>query len=180
MKHYLKVAFILFAICGVAAILLAGINSVTAPRIALNAEAEPAAALSQVAGGYDLGERSDCDAAGSNFVVPLTEGGAVKGYILELTGAGYGGAFTMVASYNADGSVIGAKMMSDSETPGLGKKSEESWYMLQFVGMGGDTPLPSSKNDLADPSAVSGASVTFGGVTKALSNGSEYVKSLGR
>lgn len=179
MKQYLKVAFILFAICAVAAILLGFVNSVTAPRIALNAANETAEALSQVAAGYSLGDRRDSDASGINFIVPLTEGSAIKGYVLELTGTGYGGGFTMIASFGVDGSVLAAKMMTNSETPGLGKKSEESWYMLQFVGTGAGTPIPSSKNDLADPSAVSGASVTFGGVTTALRNGSEYVKSLG-
>ena len=69
--------------------------------------------------------------------------------------------------------------MANSETPGLGKKSEESWYMAQFVGFGAANPIPTSKNDLADPSLVSGATVTFTGVSGALKNGSEYVKSLG-
>ena len=69
--------------------------------------------------------------------------------------------------------------MANSETPGLGKKSEESWYMAQFVGFGATAPIPTSKNDLADPSLVSGATVTFTGVSGALKNGSEYVKSLG-
>lgn len=52
----------------------------------------------------------------------LTDGGNVVGYILSLKGQGYGRAFTMLASYRNDGEILAAKMMTDGETPGLGKK----------------------------------------------------------
>ena len=69
-------------------------------------------------------------------------------------------------------------MTVDSETAGLGKKAEESWYMDLFVGMGVDKSFPSAPKDLsADETAlVSGATVTFKGVSKALKNGSDYIK----
>lgn len=179
MKQYLKVALVLFSICAVAGILLAAINQVTAPVIALNVQAETETALAAVSGGRELGEQREGDGGDVNYVIPLLENGEITGYILELNGAGYGGAFTVVASYNTDGSVISAKMMSNSETPGLGKKAEESWYMQMFAGLGGSQALPSSKNDLADPAAVGGATVTFNGVTGAIRTGSELVKTFG-
>lgn len=178
MKQYLKIALILFAICAVAAALLAVVNAVTAPQIAANALKETSAALMDISGGYDLGEKREGD-GNVNYVITLVENKDIKGYVLELTSNGYGGPITLVASYKTDGELIGAKMMANSETPGLGKKSEESWYMAQFVGFGAANPIPTSKNDLADPSLVSGATVTFTGVSGALKNGSEYVKSLG-
>ena len=178
MKNYLKVALILFLICAVSALFLGVINHITAPVIAENIQKETLSALEQVSGGLEIGSERAGE-GNINYVIPLSEGGVIKGYILSLSATGYGGTMTIVASYYSDGSLISAKMMGNSETPGLGKKAEEGWYMLQFVGLGGDKSLPKSKNDLADPSAVSGASVTFNGVTKALTAGSEYVKSLG-
>ena len=73
---------------------------------------------------------------------------------------------------------MGAKMTVDSETAGLGKKAEESWYMDLFKGMGVDKPFPSAPKDLSadDTALVSGATVTFKGVSKALKNGSDYIK----
>ena len=49
------------------------------------------------------------------------------------------------------------------------------------VGLGADEPLPASKSDLSaeDNAAVSGASVTFGGISSALISGSDFVKGLG-
>jgi len=178
MTQYLKVAGILFAICAVAAICLGFINEVTAPQIAAINRAQTEAAYQQIAPGFTFGEEREGEGVVS-YNIPLSKDGKIAGYILSLTGGGYGGSFTLVAAYNADGSVLGAKMMGNSETAGLGKKSEESWYMKMFAGLGGDKPLPNSKNDLEDPNLVSGASITFGGVTKALKAGSEYVRNLG-
>ena len=179
-KHYLKVAFILFAICAVAAILLALVNEITAPRIAYNTEQTTIATLEAVSGGYSQGERREGNGSDISYVVPLyDDSGVLVGYILEIVTSGYGGEIVMAASYLTDGSVLQSKVMSDNETPGLGKNAEESWYMDLFKGLGGERPPPESKNDLADPSVVSGASVTFGGVSGALRSGSAYVKSLG-
>ncbi len=181
MKQYLKVAFSLFLICAVAASLLAVINAITAPVIAQNSEKETIEAYNAIAAGYtfDLDELKESDTAGVEYTIPLYDGNELAGYIAGLVGNGYGGAFTLVASYSIDGTLLEAKMMGNSETPGLGKKAEESWYMKQFAGLGGDKPLPESKSDLADPSAVSGASVTFNGVNKAIKTGSEMIKQMG-
>ena len=86
----------------------------------------------------------------------------------------------VIASYSTDGTVLGAKLMSNSETPGLGKKAEEEWYMDMFEGKGGSEPVPTAKSMLpADLSAqVSGATITFTGVSSAIAAGSEYVKGL--
>ena len=96
MKQYLKIALILFAICAVAAALLAVVNAVTAPQIAANALKETSAALMDISGGYDLGEKREGD-GNVNYVITLVENKEIKGYVLELTSNGYGGPITLVA-----------------------------------------------------------------------------------
>lgn len=182
MKNYIKVATILFLICACASLLLAVINNITAPQIAANIQINTEKALSAVSSGFTIGEKREGDGGNINYVISLTDGsGKLAGYILELKGAGYGGAFTLVASYDKAGVLLDAKMMGNSETPGLGKKSEEAWYMQMFKGKGDATPLPLKKSDLSSEqaSAVSGASVTFGAVSRALNLGSTYVNALG-
>ena len=112
--------------------------------------------------------------------IPLMDNGNTAGYILEIMTSGYGGEMAVIASYSTDGTVLGAKLMSNSETPGLGKKAEEEWYMDMFEGKGGSEPVPTAKSMLpADLSAqVSGATITFTGVSSAIAAGSEYVKGL--
>lgn len=182
MKNYLKVAVILGLICAVAAVILASVNAVTAPRIAENEARETLLALQAVASGYDIGvKRYDDEDPSINYIIPLTQNGRLEGYILELNANGYGGAMSLVASFDSDGSILASKMLSNSETPGLGKKSENEGYMDKFIGTGGTTTVPTSKSELssADAQAVSGASVTFTGIAKALAHGSAYVKQLG-
>ena len=87
----------------------------------------------------------------------------------------------IIASYSLDGSIMAAKLTTNSESPGIGKKAENDWYMDMFKGLGADDPIPVSKNDLpSEQSAlISGASITFSGITAALRSGSEFVKGLG-
>ena len=181
MTRYIRTAVILFLISAICTALCAVVNEVTAPRIAENVEKERISALEDVASGLAIGEDVQVGDGTVNYYIPLSDGSATAGYIVELSSSGYGGAMTIIASYSTDGSVLAAKMMANSETPGLGKKAEEPWYMEMFTGLGGDSPLPASKSDLSadDGAAVSGASITFGGVSSALIAGSEFVKGLG-
>lgn len=182
MTRYLKTAFTLFAISAVCTALCAFVNQITAPLIAANNESDRLLALEAVSAGYTIGEETEGNGESVSYLIPLTdESGELKGYILGLTANGYGGPMDVIASYNPDGSIIAAKMSTNSETPGIGKKAEEPWYMEMFTGLGGDSPIPLSKSELSDTdsAAVSGASITFNGVTSALKAGSDYVKSLG-
>lgn len=182
MKTYIKTGVTLLLICAVCASLCALVNSVTAPQIAANMAAANAAAAASISGGMTPGEAKTAGDANYPYVVTIADltnaDGSVGGYLLELKSGGYGGPMTIMASYNLDGSLIGAKLTNNSETAGLGKKAEEDWYMAMFTGKGGATPIPASKNDLSDSEAagISGATITFNGVSAAILQGSVYVK----
>ena len=178
---YLKTALILAAICAVAAIVLATLNMVTSPAIEAYEEQKTTSALQAVSNGMEIGEYKEVGQDYVSYMYPLYSSGKVSGYILGLTSTGYGGELSIVASYDTNGFVMAAKLVADSETPGVGKKAENPQYMDKFIGTGSDTnPVPTNKSMLsdADAAAVSGATMTFTGITKALSAGSAYVKSL--
>ena len=182
MTKYIKTAVTLFLISAVCTLLCAIVNNATAPVIAANNENDRIAALEAVSSGFAIGEQQEGDGDAVNYAIALTDGtGAVAGYILGLTGKGYGGAMDIIASYSLDGSIMAAKLTTNSESPGIGKKAENDWYMDMFKGLGADDPIPVSKNDLpSEQSAlISGASITFSGITAALRSGSEFVKGLG-
>ena len=182
MKSFLKTAIVLCAICAVAAVLLALVNKATAPAIKRYEDSVVMNALEEVSAGYEIGARFEVsDTEYVSYCHKLEEGGVVKGYLLGLVSKGYGGEMTLVASYKLDGVLLAAKLVANSETPGLGKKAENPSYMDKYVGHGTDAdPIPVSKSMLssADSAAVSGASMTFNGISKALSAGSEFVKGL--
>lgn len=178
MKGYLKTAFVLAAICAVAAIMLGTLNKYTAPVIEAYEKQQVIDSLDAVNYGYEMGEKVFIDSEVSPYYIPLTENGELKGYILELSKNGYGGLITITASYDLNGLVLDAKVVRSSETPGLGKKSDNSWYMKKYIGK---DPIPTMKTQLSseDVSAISGASITFIAIGKALLNGGEYIKTLG-
>lgn len=181
MKGMLKVGLTLALICAVAATALAAVNMLTKDRIAQYEFQVVQDALLEVADGYNIGE---LQSVSDNTVLeyyPLTSSAQeLQGYILVMSGNGYGGEMSIMASYDVEGQILGAKLLTNSETPGLGKKAEQSSYMEIFVGTGNQTVVPVKKNDLAAAAAesVSGATVTFNSIAKVLSYGSEYAKRL--
>ena len=180
-KYILKTALVLAAICAVAAVILASLNMVTKPKIDEYETQKVLSALEEVSCGMEIGEKRDVNQDYVEYLYPLSSGGKAAGYILGLTSIGYGGELTLVASYDLNGVVMAAKLVADEETPGVGKKAENEGYMDKFVGTGTDsTPVPTSKSMLSseDSAAVSGASITFTGISKALAYGSGFVKSL--
>jgi hypothetical protein len=87
----------------------------------------------------------------------------------------------ILAGYRGDGEVFSAVLMQNAETPGLGKEAENPSYMEMFIGHGGEGDVPTSTSELesAEADAVSGATLTFLGIARALEAGSDYVASGG-
>jgi electron transport complex protein RnfG len=182
MTKNVRYALILLAICAVAAFLLALTNSITEPVIAEMNLQTRLKALDAVSGGLEIGEEVSVEGnTNVSYAIALTEGGATEGWILGLRGNGYGGEMTLVASYDLKGEIQRAQLLDHTETPGLGKKAEEPGYMRKFEGSGSTKAVPTSKAMLldADAQAVSGSTVTFAAIAKALEAGSSYVKNLG-
>jgi electron transport complex protein RnfG len=180
MREYLKTSIVLALICAAAAIVLAFLNGVTKPVIIEYENQKTLNALEAVSNGLTISEENILvdDNSFVNYYYTLTKDDELQGYLLNLSAVGYGGTISLVASYDEEGKVLQSKVVSDSETPGLGKKSEEDWYMTKYLNV---DPVPNSKTQLssADADAISGASITFTAIGNALLNGSEFVKQLG-
>ncbi len=182
MTKNLRYALILLLICAVSAFLLAVINAITAPVIEEQNIQARLRALTAVSGGMEIGEEvAVTDNKTISYYIDLSENGNLLGYIVGLVGVGYGGEMTIVASYSLDGAVQYAQLLAHTETPGLGSKAEERGYMDKFTDTGATKPVPTTKAMLADSDAqaVSGSSVTFTAIAKALEAGSGFVKQLG-
>jgi electron transport complex protein RnfG len=183
MNQFTRTGITLALIAAVAATALAMINAVTAPRIAAYELQVIQQALTEVSGGYTVGDsttQTQDESVIEQFTL-LDEDEQVAGYILQMLGSGYGGEMTIMASYTADGEVIDARLLANAETPGLGKKAEVPSYMEKFIGTGATEPVPVKKDmlDKSDADSISGSTVTFSGVAKTIAFGSSYVKLLG-
>jgi len=181
MKTIISVAIRLAVICLVAAGVLGYVNGVTAPQIAASKAQAELNALSVINKAGTVGDKVEGDGGMVNYYYPVTDNGKVTNYILSLKSMGYGGDLKILANFKANGEIIDARLMEDAETPGLGKKAEDPAYMKKFQGTGADKPVPVKKTMLgaADADAVTGATITFTGLSKALEYGSEFAKKLG-
>ena len=177
MKEMTRKALGLGLIGAVAAILLATANSLTEPVINEIKAEKLASALTEMASGGTPGDVEEHPENGIARRWPIEGTG---GWILELEASGYGGPMTVIASFSREGDLMVAKLMDNDETVGFGKKAEEPGYMDIFAGKGGTVPMPVTKAQLGDDvDTVSGATVTFTGVSAALKTGSDAVKRWG-
>ncbi|ARE40201.1 Electron transport complex protein RnfG [Rhodovulum sp. P5] len=133
------------------ALILSASNEMTSGPIADRATEDLLASLSQVIPAdlhdndlvADMRTLSD-EAEGSVPVYIATEDGQVTGVAFVLTGFGYSGAIRVLMGVAPDGSLLGVRVLSHTETPGLGDKIEiakDDW-VEDFTGRSLTNPGP--------------------------------------
>lgn len=167
----------LLIICAVAALLLGVVNAFTAPEIKKLEDEAKAMALAAL---IDTGEADpdkeftveNNDDVSSYYLIK--EDGETIGYILYLNAKGYGGPMKVMASYNKIGKVINAKLMANQETPGFGKNAEKPGYMDIFKNKE-NSQIPLYTYQVDNPDVISGATITFMGISQTLKKGSDFI-----
>lgn len=177
MRDIFKLAGILFAITVIAAVLLGFTNMATSDKIAqqlIQENIDARKAVLPTASEFELIEDAELESAiQSEFQIieEVYEGisdNKVVGYTFKTTPAGYGGEIALNVGISIDGKVTGIKVVSHSETPGLGAKSTEDYFQDQYKDKPIDNPLevvkttPANENEIE---AITGATVTTNGVT---------------
>ncbi len=178
-KLILKVLPLLI-ICAVAALALGVANALTAPEIArLENDAKAGALKSLTNRGsadpekeYFLENNKDIS---SYFII--SENDQTIGYILYLNAKGYGGPMKVMASYSENGAIIDVKLMANQETPGFGKNAEKAGYMDMYKNRGSvSNPIPLFTYEVENVDIVTGATITFMGISDSLKIGSDFIK----
>jgi electron transport complex protein RnfG len=90
---------------------------------------------------------------------------AIKTY----TNTGFGGRIDVIAGFNVDGSIKTFKVISASETPGLGAKIDEPKFKEQFNGFHPRKQILKVRQDGGDVDAVTAATISSRAVLRALS-----------
>ena len=102
----------------------------------------------------------------------------VTAVAFETVGQGYGGTIRVLLGMDKDGRILGARVLSHSETPGLGDKIEvarDDW-ILDFDGKSLGDPPPENwavNKDGGDFDQFSGATITPRAVVKSVKEGLE-------
>ena len=126
-KAVLKPAVSLFLICLIVTALLAGVNMLTADRIAAlavqTAEDSQKVVLPNAASFEEVDE---------DTVKGLDGSGQLAGYVITTEAKGYGGTIEVMTGITADGSVSGVVLLSQNETPGLGANATKESFTGQY------------------------------------------------
>ena len=154
----------LLGICAVVALLLGVTNYVTEPIITRIQAEKTNAAMAQV---LPAGEYRDVAVEAPNVTAchAAYDGGALLGWVVEVTASGSQGAISMVVGVDTAGAVTGVSVTKHSETANLGTKVVNDQKVLnRFIGMsneGGAITVNSGSNRF---DGVSGATVSSKGV----------------
>ena len=174
--YILKLGFTLLVITALVAAALAGVNSITAPRIAqINAEKTQKAVEAVLPGGGTLLE-SFPDETGLVKEVYASD----TGYAVKVTPGGFDKEITMMVGIQ-DGKVLGISIISHTETAGLGAVAAASnaagqAFRDQFVGLSGVLAV-SKEGGQVD--ALTGATITSKAVITGVNAALACVAALG-
>ena len=150
--YLLRLIITLTAICVAIAVLLAAVNAVTRDKIAENVMKSKAEAVLEI---FDKG--TDCELYktledGSEVYLVYRDGDII-GYCAFVSSVGFGGNIDMMVGINGDYETEGVKIVSMSETPGVGTKTDTPDFLDRFIGMSHSDPTGSVD-------ALSGATIS--------------------
>ncbi len=93
--------------------------------------------------------------------------GKTAGYCVKAEPNGYGGAISMMVGVDGEGVVRGVKIITMSETPGLGARAKEPEFTGGYEGKSGEIKVKKSGTPGdSEISAISGATITSKAVTE--------------
>lgn len=174
--YILRLALILLLITSVVAALLAAVNSVTAPRIALQKQEKTQQAIEAVlpGGGESVSFTDD-----TGMVKNVYKGDA--GYAVEVTPSGFNGSIDMMVGIDNSGKILGISIISHTETAGLGavaaaQTSAGEAFRNQFIGMSGSVTVT---KDGGQAEALTGATITSRAVCTGIRAAVDCVEKLG-
>ena len=161
-KFIAKVGLSLFVICTIVALLLAVVNGLTKDKIAENNNLKMQETIASIFGeGIEL-QDTDVEIKDSvNAVYTVTKDGTEIGYAVYVTPQGFKAPIEMMVGINPDGSVMDVKIISLSETPGLGSKVEENDFIGQYKGGLGEFTVKGNITPVAG-ATISSTAVTTG------------------
>jgi Na+-translocating ferredoxin:NAD+ oxidoreductase subunit G len=166
-------------------IVLALTNQVTTDDITQRATEDRLNSLAQVlpAELYDASPLDNvltvADAEGKEVkVYRAQKNGRITGVAYEIRGSGYAGEIRLMMGVDADGRILGVRVLAHKETPGLGDKIElkKGDWILRFTGLSVNEPSATQwkvKKDGGQFDQFAGATITPRGVVAAVHRGLE-------
>ncbi len=162
-KGMLKTGLFLFIVSAVSGLLLAYSESITGPIISKNQLKTETEAQNNILPSKTFSEFTANENGNSiSFKVGFDESNNVTGAVFKVSPKGFGGPINTLVGINKEGKVTGFKILSLSETPGLGSKltSETFTENLKTLLSLNSNPRFKVKKDGGDVDAITAATIS--------------------
>ena len=163
-------------VCLFCSAILGSVYAVTKDPIDAAAAAEAKAAISEVL--PEGGEISGVLEAGGIEYYESRRDSTVLAYAVKSSANGFGGLLGIMVGVLPDGTIYNTKVISHSETPGLGAKcTSDEKFMNQWKNFPAAGNL-AVKKDGGDVDAITASTITSRAYTVAVAQARDFVKSL--
>lgn len=174
-------AIVLLVICLVMTALLAYTNQLTAPIIA-DLAVETANQAKQMvlpqADAFAAEQQLTHQGTSYTYSQGLDAAGNPVGFVILSSSKGYGGDIVLMTGIDAAGNITGVEILAQSETPGLGTKTQNPDFLHQFVGQPAKVMATSSASGQSAVQAISGATISSSAVKNAVGIAAEIYLEL--
>jgi len=184
MKDIIKLGIFLMLVAAVAGLGVGYVNTVASPLIDKQMLKEKVDSFKEV---YPAAEKVENETStylksGSNPSIKeinvAYKGGAPAGAIYLVESKGYSGLITILAGFDmATGKITAIKILSQSETPGLGAKSKEPKFQSRYRDKDSANPLEVVKTEPVKENqiqAITASTITSKAVTKGVNAAREH------
>lgn len=177
-QFYIHITASLLIIAALVAVMLAAVNSLTEGKIAQNKLIEVNASIASLFGeGITTEELTPPEnSIVTGFYRICAEDGdndRMVGYCVRVAPSGFGGELDMMVAVTPEGSVGGIRVISHSETPGIGSAALEEDYLAAYNGKSGRLAFGSNADLLAGATFSSRAILEGVNAALACCNGGE-------
>lgn len=167
--EFVRLSVTLFLIAGIMALLVAFVNNITAPVITQQNEQKTALALQTVLPEADefISVYYPVKSVDDVSILGVYRAKNNVGYCVNVAPKGYGGDIEMIVGFDSVGAVTGVKIVSMSETSGIGTKIAEPEFIQNFIGRTSTVKADKKATDKDTVQIISGATKS----SKAFVNG---------
>jgi electron transport complex protein RnfG len=178
MGKIMKLSVVLFVITALTGLILGGVYTVTLDPIREAKEKEKMAAFAETLPGARDFTHIECK-GDQSIIREINKGssdGKTVGYNFTVTPKGYGGLIEMIVGIDAEGRLMDIKILSHTETPGLGAKAAEPSFTRQFHEKAVRKLLITKNEPVADDEvqAISGATISSSAVVVGVDAALDY------
>ena len=172
-----KPTFALFIITIVAAVIMGLAYVVTEePILRARHQSEMNAIASLLPENYSMNfiYLDDHDSNLTRLAISYNEAGERIGYVFSAAPTGYSGPVFMMIALNTNGVISGVRVISHTETPGLGSQITAGWFLEMFEGRSGYLTASRNPASLQEIDLIASATISVNAVLRGINDAVSY------